>query len=244
MSEVGTFRNLSLERHGNVFVITMQKPPENRLNTWYCQEIIRAFRTVEKILGPDSEGAVITRGSDAKFWCTGLELDESDKNPFANSDGFYPLVHTVLDFPFPTIALLTGHTFGGACPFALAHDYRIMNAKRGFLSMPPVNLGLHFDGIGSLPRLKLRPDIASKMLLEAHRWTGKEALQDGIVQAVAEPEQMLDAALEMGRKWAPKAKMGVYAALRAELWGEAIEKFQRISYVHGRHTSAPAKAKI
>lgn len=70
MSEVGTFRNLSLERHGNVFVITMQKPPENRLNTWYCQEIIRAFRTVEKILGPDSEGAVITRGSDAKFWCT------------------------------------------------------------------------------------------------------------------------------------------------------------------------------
>ncbi len=118
------------------------------------------------------------------------------------------LVHTVLDFPFPTIALLTGHTFGGACPFALAHDYRIMNSKRGFFSMPPVNLGLHFDGIGSLPRLKLRPDIAAKMLLEAHRWTGKEALADGIVHAVAEPEQMLDAALEMGRKWAPKAKMG------------------------------------
>jgi hypothetical protein len=70
MSNLGTFRNLSLERHGNVFVITMQKPPENRLSTWYCQEIIRAFRTVEKLLGPDSEGAVITRGSDAKFWCT------------------------------------------------------------------------------------------------------------------------------------------------------------------------------
>ncbi|KAL4925369.1 enoyl-CoA hydratase/isomerase family protein [Aspergillus undulatus] len=244
MSQLGTFRNLSLERHGNVFVITMQKPPENRLNTWYCQEIIRAFRTIERILGPDSEGAVITRGSDAKFWCTGLELDESDSNPFANSDGFYPLVHTVLDFPFPTIALLNGHTFGGACPFALAHDYRIMNSKRGFFSMPPVDLGLHFDGIGSLPRLKLRPDIAAKMLLEAHRWTGKEALRDGIVHAVAQPEEMLEVALEMGRKWAPKAKMGVYAALRTELWGEAVKKFQRISYVHGRSTSAPAKAKI
>ncbi|KAL4803110.1 ClpP/crotonase-like domain-containing protein [Aspergillus unguis] len=208
MSTVGSFNNLTLTRHGNVFVITMQKPPENRLNTAFCQELIRAFRTVEKELGPGSEGAVITRGSDAKFWCTGLELDESDTNPFANSDGFYPLVHTVLDFPYPTIALLTGHTFGGACPFALAHDYRIMNSKRGFFSMPPVNLGLHFEGIGSLPRLKLRPDIAAKMLLEAHRWTGKEALADGIVHAVAEPEQMLEAALEMGKKWAPKAKMG------------------------------------
>ncbi|KAK4861723.1 hypothetical protein LT330_003758 [Penicillium expansum] len=199
MTEILTFRNLSLERHGNVFVLTMQKPPENRLNSSYCQEMIRAYRSIEKILGSDSEGAVITQGNDAKFWCTGLELDESDHNPFANTDGFYPLIHTILDFSFPTIALLTGHTFGGACPLALAHDYE---------------------------------------------WTGPEALDDGIVDAVAEPEEMLNVALELGAKWAPKAKMGVYALLRQELWGDAIRKFQRISYVHSRATSAPAKVKI
>lgn len=38
--------------------------------------------------------------------------------------------------------------------------------------------------------------------------------------------------------------LSVYAVLRRELWGEAIDKFQRISYVHGRLTSAPAKVKI
>lgn len=38
--------------------------------------------------------------------------------------------------------------------------------------------------------------------------------------------------------------LSVYALLRQELWGEAIKKFQRISYVHSRMTSAPAKAKI
>lgn len=65
-----TFDSLSLDRRGNVFIITMQKAPENRLTSWYCQEIIRAFRTVQQILGPDSEGAVITRGNDDKFWCT------------------------------------------------------------------------------------------------------------------------------------------------------------------------------
>lgn len=36
----------------------------------------------------------------------------------------------------------------------------------------------------------------------------------------------------------------VYALLRRELWGDAIKKFQRISYVHSRVTSAPAKVKI
>lgn len=71
----------------------MHKLPENRLNRDYAQEIIRAFRWIEEQLGRDTEGAVITSSTagDGKFWCTGLELDESDTNPYANTDGFYPV---------------------------------------------------------------------------------------------------------------------------------------------------------
>lgn len=119
-----------------------------------------------------------------------------------------------------------------------------MNSSRGYLSMPPVNLGLHFPGIGTLPRLKLHPQVARKMLLEAHRWTGQEALEDGIVDAVASPEQMFDVAMEVARKWAPKAKMDVYSLLRNELWGEAARSFREISYVHGKRNDRPARAKI
>jgi enoyl-CoA hydratase/carnithine racemase len=173
-----------------------------------------------------------------------LELDEADSNPAANSEGFYPLLATLMDFPFPTIALITGHTFGGAGPFALSHDYRVMNSKRGFISMPPVNLGLHFPGIGTLPRLKLRPAIARKMLLEAHRWTGEQALADGIVDEVAPPEKMFDAAMEVAKRLAPRAKMGVYSLLRNELYGEAAKNFRDISYIYGKRVGEAAKAKI
>ena len=110
--------------------------------------------------------------------------------------------------------------------------------------MPPVNLGLHFPGIGSLLRLKLHPKIARKMLLEAHRWTGKEAVEDGVVDAIAEPEQMFDVALELAKKWAPKAKMDVYGLLRNELYGEAAKYFREISYNYARRPDRPAKAKI
>jgi hypothetical protein len=48
----------------------------------------------------------------SNFIFQGLELDESDSNPAANSSGFFPLLATITDFPFPTIALITGHTFG------------------------------------------------------------------------------------------------------------------------------------
>lgn len=63
--------DLALDRHdGNVFVLTMRKAPENRINSAYAQKLIAAYNTVRKTLGPDSEGAVITKGNDAKFWCT------------------------------------------------------------------------------------------------------------------------------------------------------------------------------
>jgi enoyl-CoA hydratase/carnithine racemase len=119
-----------------------------------------------------------------------------------------------------------------------------MNSSRGFFSMPPVDLGLHFPGIGFLPRLKLRPQIARKMLLEAHKWTGKQALEDGIVDEIAEPEEMLERALEKARSIQGRAKMGVYSLLRNELWGEAAEKLKGICYVHGKIVTPPAKAKI
>lgn len=110
--------------------------------------------------------------------------------------------------------------------------------------MPPVNLGLHFPGIGALLRLKLHPQVARKMLLEAHRWTGNEALKDGIVDAVAEPDKLLGTAMDYAKQWAPKAKMGVYSMLRNELYGEAGKAFREISHVHGKTTDRPAKAKI
>lgn len=63
--------DLALDRYnGNIFVITMKKAPENRLNSKYAQKLIATFNKIRQILGKETEGAVITRGNDAKFWCT------------------------------------------------------------------------------------------------------------------------------------------------------------------------------
>ncbi len=161
-----------------------------------------------------------------------------------NADVRGKLLHTILDFPFPTIALITGHTFGGAGVLTLTHDYRVMNSKRGYWSMPPIVLGLHHDGIGSLARLKLPSKTARKILMEAYKFTGKEALEYGIVDAIAPPDEMLDKALEIANMWKGKAKMGVYSLLRKELWGEATGKYAAASYVHGRETSSQPKMKL
>lgn len=158
--------NLHLSRRGNIFILTLQKPPENRLTVAFCQDIIASFHYIQSLLGPLSSGAVITRGSDEKFFCTGVDLEEGDSNPFANSDGFYPMLASILDFPYPTVALLTGHTFGGACPFALAHDYRVMNSKRGFIQMVRNSFGIPISCLCCMAR-------NATMLTKAHPATSK-----------------------------------------------------------------------
>ncbi|CAG9952988.1 unnamed protein product [Clonostachys rosea f. rosea IK726] len=235
---------LTVERLDNIFLFTMTKAPENRLNVPFCNELIQAYRKARALLGQNSEGAVILKGNDTKFFCTGVDLYERDTNPFASSEGFYPLVRTILDFPFPTICLITGHVFGGACLLTMAHDYRIMNSERGYWCMPPVDLGLHFDGIGSLLRAKLGPTVARKVLLQAHKYKATEALGDGIVDDIASPDEMLDKALALARKIQSKAIMGVYGMLRAELYGEAIQAFANISNVYARVISREAKVKL
>lgn len=110
--------------------------------------------------------------------------------------------------------------------------------------MPPVNLGLHFDGMGSLLRQKLSPQVARKILLEAHKYTGLEALQDGIVDAVAPPQELNDLAMEWANRWKGKACGDVYGVLRQELMKPAVKSFNTLSYVHSRPTARTPKVKL
>lgn len=67
------FQFVTVERKGsagNIFVITLQKPPENRLTVASSQELIKAYHSIQKELGDDSEGAVILTSSSQKFFTT------------------------------------------------------------------------------------------------------------------------------------------------------------------------------
>jgi enoyl-CoA hydratase/carnithine racemase len=68
---LGPYKDLRVDQYDRVFVITLQKAPENRINVRFAQEIIRALRDIETELGSDSEGCVITKGSNEKFFWLG-----------------------------------------------------------------------------------------------------------------------------------------------------------------------------
>ena len=113
--------------------------------------------------------------------------------------------------------------------------------------MVAVDLGLYFPGIGSLVKAKLSPHVARKVLLEGHRFTGKEALADDIVDAIASPESMFQVALDQAEKWKVKACKGVYGSLRAELLLEPRQRLKASSNIHkdlDHPAMLPRRAKI
>ncbi len=104
---------------------------------------------------------------------------------------------TMEDFPFPTVSALNGVALGGGFELPLSTDYRIMTTK-GRVGLPEINLGI-FPGWGGsfrLPRL-IGLDNAFKWIAMGKPQRPDDALKEGGVDAVVEPDKLYDAGMKL-----------------------------------------------
>ncbi len=128
---------VDLRRDGDVFVLTM-RAGENRFNRASVNALNEALDTVEASTGP---AALVTVGED-KFFSNGLDLtwmagDGSHEGGRFVGD-VMRLLGRFLVLPVPTVAAINGHAFAAGGMLALAHDFRVMRADRGFFCLPEV----------------------------------------------------------------------------------------------------------
>jgi len=111
--------------------------------------------------------------------------------------GCNAIFNQIEDLPIPTVAAINGMALGGGLELCLACDFRVA-ATNAMLGFPEVNLGIcpGFGGTVRAPRLM--------GVARAIEWvsTGKpvpaqQALADGILDGVADPEFLESSALEM-----------------------------------------------
>ncbi|MEW6112723.1 MAG: enoyl-CoA hydratase/isomerase family protein, partial [Thermodesulfobacteriota bacterium] len=123
---------VDLKKEGDIFVLTMHSG-ENRFNRTFINAMNDALDTVEKSDGP---AALVTIGGEEKFYSNGLDLDWMMGDGMAGAPEFIKSVlkflGRVMAFPVPTVAAMNGHTFAAGALMALAHDFRIMRADRGY----------------------------------------------------------------------------------------------------------------
>jgi enoyl-CoA hydratase/carnithine racemase len=98
---------------------------------------------------------------------------------------------------WPTIAVVDGPALGGGCELAMACDLRIASTRARF-AQPELNLGI-LAGAGANWRLAqlVGLPLARRMLYLGETLDAEGARAAGLVDAVHEPEALLDAALAM-----------------------------------------------
>lgn len=194
----------TLTRSDDVFVLNLGDT-ENRFHPDWLAEVDGLIDEVQAATGPK---ALVTTAS-GRFFSNGLDLDWLG----SNSDQFLPYVisvhhlfERVLALPVPSVAAVQGHAFAGGGMLALAHDFRVMRADRGFFCLPEVDINIPFSrGMSGLIQGRLSKKTAHEAMTTGKRYGGGDALSAGIVDAIANEDDVLSAAIEIAAPLAAKA---------------------------------------
>jgi len=216
---------VQLDREGEVFVLTLCNG-ENRWTTALVGEINRALDVVEHSEGP---AALVTTSADPKFFSNGLDLEwlasrgehpGGDRRVFA--EVAMALFARVMTLPVPTVCALNGHAFGAGLMIALCHDLRILRADRGFLCANEIEIGMSIpEPELALFRHKLPMSTFHQTVILAKRWGGREALDAGVVQQLADADALRDQAVQTAAGLARLARhRDVMGWMKERLYGD------------------------
>ncbi|KAF8313082.1 ClpP/crotonase [Clavulina sp. PMI_390] len=213
----------------------MHNGKDNRLTVTFLRECLSvALDIVEKDwrtqngASPGGPGALIISGKQDqdKFFSNGLDFEAivGDQGFFPNT--FNPTIRKLLTFPIPTIAAINGHAFAAGFITTLACDYRVMQASKGWCSMNEILFGAPMPtSFAAIMRYKLpSPSMLRGVVMEAKRYTGKELLELGVVDAVADNGAgVMKAARELAAARGDLAKTGVWGIMKKDLMRETLK---------------------
>jgi enoyl-CoA hydratase/carnithine racemase len=210
----------TLDRDGEVWLLDLGDT-ENRFNGDSLAELSALLDEVESAEGPR---ALVTTAH-GKYWSNGLDLDwmladETRAGPLLS--GVHGLLARVLAMPLPTVAALTGHVFAAGAMLAVAHDWKVMRVDRGYWCLPEVDLGLPFTpGMNALLVSRLPRRTAHEAMTTGRRYTAPEAESAGIIDATAEVDAVVSAAVERAAGLARTASPAL-GEIKARMYADAL----------------------
>lgn len=210
MTDLPAMENFRTEwRQSRVLHLVFDMPGRS-MNVFTNRAIHEIEAFADWLKGADVAGVVVSSGKPSAF-CAGADLSElSDAYamlmaaPEAERDArtvahFSPIGRAFRKLETagkPVAFALHGLALGGGCEFALAGHYRVLtDAPETQIGLPESLVGLLPGGGGTqrLPRLVGIP-ASLPVLLEGGRFTAREALALGAVQAVVAPGEEVAAA--------------------------------------------------
>lgn len=210
----------TLHNDGDVWILHLGDD-ENRFNPDSMSAITEAL---DEVAAKPEPRALVTHAT-GKIWSNGLDLDWLGQNQDRVQefvDQVHDLLAKFLAAPLPTVAAIQGHCFAAGAMLALAHDWRVMRADRGYFCLPEADINIPFTpGMSALIQSKLTPQAASLTMVGARRVGGEEAAGYGIIDAAVAEDQVLARAAELAGANAAKLG-GTLATIKRRMYAPVL----------------------
>jgi enoyl-CoA hydratase len=181
---------------------------------------LTALRDALVSLAGDSEvRAVVLTGAGDKAFAAGADIKEMLEMGVEEARAWGALGHECGELletmPKATVAAVNGFALGGGCELALACDIRYASSN-AMLGQPEIAIGV-IPGWGGTQRLARVAGIgfAKELILTGRMVDAEEALRRGLVNAVFEPGELMERALELARSLASRSPLALAAAKTA-----------------------------
>jgi len=207
-------------RHGNVAELCLDNPA--KMNAFTVDMLAQLAAHLEVIDPDPSIAAVMLTATGDRTFCTGADINGwGDLSPAEFARHWVRDGHRIFDrlarLGKPTIAVLTGHAFGGGLELAAACDLRVM-ATGASLALPEAGVGIVPGWSGTQRLMRLMPEpMVKEMALFGTRITADRALACGFVAAVGDDPRalaiaLLDRAVTLSPRAVEIAKSMIHAA--------------------------------
>jgi enoyl-CoA hydratase len=219
-------RHVTVEAKDSTAVVRIDRPPANAMSPELVEEII----AVTADLAASEPEAVVIVGRDG-FFSAGLDLNLVPALDAAGQAemimGINRMVAAWYGFERPVVGAINGHAIAGGIVLALCADYRV-GSKEGKLGLTEARVGVPYPANAiAVVKAELSPPAARYLVLRAHLVEPPEALELGLVDALADPKDVLDRAVEMAAELGEMPSDG-YATVKRQLRGPALAEMQRV----------------
>jgi crotonobetainyl-CoA hydratase len=200
-------------QRGHLAIVTLNRP--EALNAVNGDMTRRAGEILEEIDGdPDIRVAIIT-GSGRAF-CAGADLKAiasgaPGQRP-VSAWGFGGITQHVISKPL--IAAVNGLAYGGGLEIAMSCDLIVASSSASF-GLPEVKRGI-IAGAGGLVRLaeQIPPRLAMEIAITGDPISAPRAAELGLVNAVTEPDRLMDEAVALAGRITANAPLAVQSSKR------------------------------
>lgn len=181
-------KELITEEKDSICTITLNRPEKRNLLT--PSMLLKLDSELRRLKTDGEIRCVVIRGSGDKAFSSGYDISAIGKikdDMMRDYIGDHPLIITsraIENFPYPVIAMINGHAFGGGLELAMTCDIRI-SVDDALFAMPPAKLGVIYTYTGIRKFLNIIGlGYTKELFLTGRNTDAKKAEKIGLVNYI------------------------------------------------------------